>query len=243
MRNYCDIKKLIQEGTAVKGHLWQQACWSGHINMQYGIWWLNTLFYSLPKRSAIGTEHRALTANSVGINTTRDGKTYRINSDDNKRDSLWSIGCEMHVRAAHCPQRLHDMQLKWELRNYKNNNLIIFCWIFYVGSTLICFTYTFFISQRDKLPRISCWGSHFPDFTFGGCPGKMSDSHFHSIFCGNSEKASIKTRLFSSGIWSLRTLLPRLKYITPSLALSRNFWRSWKYITLTAFMCTLCQRL
>jgi hypothetical protein len=28
-------------------------------------------------------------------------------------------------------------------------------------------------------------------------------------------------------------LVPRLKYITPSFASSRNFWRSWKYITLT----------
>jgi len=45
------------------------------------------------------------------------------------------------------------------------------------------------LSIRNKivLPRICCWGSHFWIFTFGGWPGKMSDSHFHRIFCGNSE--------------------------------------------------------
>jgi hypothetical protein len=130
----------------------------------------------------------------------------------------------------------------WTIQYHENNNVVVFCWIFYIViPTLFITQCTFYQEQTAILPRMSCWGSHAPVFTFAGCPGKRADSHFHKIFCGNSEKASLKTRLVSSGIWSLRILVPKLKYITPCLASSRKFWRSWKYSNLTATL-VLCFR-
>jgi hypothetical protein len=125
----------------------------------------------------------------------------------------------------------------WRAQIWENKNVVCILLNFlYIHSTCLLINIcTFYQDQTVILPRMSCWGSHVPIFTFAGCPGKRADSHFHKIFCGNSEKASIKTRLVSSGIWSLRILLPKLKYITPSLASSRKFWISWKYSTLQNF--------
>ncbi len=68
------------------------------------------------------------------------------------------------------------------------------------------------------VPKMSCWGSHLPNFTFLGRSviGFISSSHFQSTRCFNLENALINILRVSSGISVGFTMEPRLKKIKPS---------------------------